>query len=63
MNAEERHLAEIQRIEMALAKTKSEHLKRDYTKHLIKLKRELEEYRNYRRNYDKNTQTLCQSPH
>lgn len=48
MNAEERHLAEIKRVEAALAKTKSENLKRDYNKYLLKLKRELEEYRNLR---------------
>lgn len=45
MNAEERHLAEIKRVEIALAKTKSEKLKRDYTKYLLQLKQELKEYR------------------
>lgn len=45
MNAEERHLAEIKRVELALRKTKSEKLKRDYTKYLLQLKRELKEYR------------------
>lgn len=47
MNAEERHLAEIERVEIALRKTKSEKLKRDYTKYLLKLKRELKEYKEF----------------
>ena len=45
MNAEERHLAEIERVEIALRKTKSEKLTRDYTKYLLRLKRELNEYK------------------
>ena len=32
-------------VEMALAKTKSEKLKRDYNKYLLQLKRELKEYK------------------
>ena len=49
MNAEERHLEEIKRLEIALKKTKNPFLKRDYEKGLIRLKEELEEYRKFRR--------------
>lgn len=44
MNARERHILEIDRIKTALIKTKSKHLKNDYTKYLKKLTKELKEY-------------------
>lgn len=46
MNGEPRaeHVAEIKRVEAALKKTTSPHLKRDYGKHLKRLWRELRDY-------------------
>lgn len=43
--AEKAHLEKIKEIETALAKTNSDCLKRDFTKNLKRLKRELKEYR------------------
>lgn len=40
-----RQIAEIERVEQALQKTRSKYLKRDYKKYLARLKRELPECR------------------
>lgn len=37
-------IAEIERVEIALLETKSPHLKRDYNKYLLKLKKEVKDY-------------------
>lgn len=37
-------IAEIERVEIALLNTKSLHLKRDYNKYLLKLKKEVKDY-------------------
>lgn len=49
MNAEQKHIAEIERIKKAIKKTNSRMLKRDYVKHLHDLEQELREYRNFRK--------------
>lgn len=49
MNAEQRHVAEIERIKEAIKKTNSRMLKRDYAKYLRDLEQELREYRNFRK--------------
>ena len=45
MNAEERQIAEIKRIQTAIEKTESWKLKKQYRKHLHRLELELHEYR------------------
>ena len=47
-DAERNHIAEIERIKVAMKKTKSNYLYNDYRKYLKKLIRELNEYRHYR---------------
>lgn len=49
MTPREKHIAEMKRLEEAIAKTRSEHLKRDYGKRLRKMRSELKEYDAYRR--------------
>lgn len=44
MTARDRHIAEINRMTDALAKTKSKHLSNDYKKGIARLKRELAEF-------------------
>lgn len=44
MTSREKHIAEINRMTDALAKTKSKHLIKDYKKGIARLKRELKEY-------------------
>ena len=45
----EKHVAEMKRLKTAIAKTKSEYLKRDYSKALKRMERELKEYDRYKR--------------
>lgn len=45
----EQFVSDMQRMEQALQNTTSPYLKRDYTKALKRMKRELEEYDNFRR--------------
>ena len=45
----EKHVAEMERLKIAIAKTKSEYLKRDYSKALKRMERELKEYDRYKR--------------
>ena len=40
----EKHVAEMKRLKTAIAKAKSEYLKRDYSKALKRMERELKEY-------------------
>lgn len=47
-NAEEAHIAEMNRLREAIKKTDSEYLKADYSKALKRMKRELKEYRRFR---------------
>lgn len=42
--ARKQHLAEIERLKIALEKTKSPHLKKDYTKAIKRKERELKQY-------------------
>lgn len=49
MTAREAHIAEMRRLEEAIAKTKSEKLQKDYGKALKRMRRELREYDAYRR--------------
>lgn len=49
MNAEQKHIAEIKRVKAAIEKTNSPMLKNDYMKYLYTLKRELKEYRRFRK--------------
>ena len=44
----EKHVAEIERLKTAIAKTKSVHLKRDYEKALKRMQKELREYDRYK---------------
>ena len=44
----EKHVAEMERLKIAIAKTKSEYLKRDYSKALKRMERELKEYDRYK---------------
>ena len=48
MNAAKRHVAEINRLKLAIDKTKSQYLKNDYSKNLKTLILELKEYCGYR---------------
>ena len=43
-----KHVAEMERLQDAIQMTDSEYLKRDYTKALKRMKRELAEYDRYR---------------
>ena len=43
-----KHVAEMERLKEAIAKTSSKHLKNDYTKALRKMQKELAEYDRYR---------------
>ena len=45
----EKHVAEMRRLQNAINKTKSEHLKRDYSKALVRMRNELLEYDRYMR--------------
>lgn len=45
----EKHVAEIRRLQNAINKTKSEHLRRDYSKALVRMQNELLEYDGYMR--------------
>lgn len=44
----EKHVAEIERLKTAIAKTKSIYLKRDYEKALKRMQKELKEYDRYK---------------
>ena len=44
----EKHVAEMERLKVAIAKTKSVHLKRDYEKALKRMSAELKEYDRYK---------------
>ena len=44
----EKHVAEMKRLKTAIAKAKSEYLKRDYSKALKRMERELKEYDRYK---------------
>lgn len=44
----EKHIKEMQRLKEALIKTKSEYLKRDYTKALKRMEKDLKEYDKYK---------------
>ena len=44
----EQHIKEIDRLNTAISKTKSEYLKNDYKKALIRMKKELKEYDKYK---------------
>lgn len=48
MKAAMRQVDEIDRVQEAIRKTKSPHLKKDYSKYLIELKRDLREYCGYK---------------
>ena len=43
-----KHIAEMERLKEAIAKTESEYLKKDYSKALKRMKKELAEYDKYR---------------
>ena len=45
----EKHVAEMERLKTAMEKTDSEYLKRDYSKALKRMERELKEYDRYKR--------------
>lgn len=45
-----KHIAEIRRLEEAIKRTNSEYLKRDYTKNLNMMKKELREYDRFKAN-------------
>lgn len=47
--ARDMHVAEMRRLQNAINKTKSEHLKRDYRKALVRMRNELLEYDRYMR--------------
>lgn len=49
MTPREKHIAEMQRLEAAIAKTRSEKLRKDYSKRLRKMSHELKIYDSYRR--------------
>ena len=44
----ERHIAEMNRLKDAIARTESEHLKNDYCKSLKRMQNELKEYDRYK---------------
>lgn len=46
--AEQKHVAEMERLKDAIARTDSKHLKKDYTKALKRMQNELKEYRRYK---------------
>ena len=46
--AEEKHIAEMNRLKDARERTTSEYLKRDYTKAIRRMQNELREYRRYK---------------
>ena len=46
--AEKEHIAEMNRIRVAMVKTKSKHLVADYSKALKRMSKELAEYRRYK---------------
>ena len=46
--AEKRHVEEMERLKIAIVKTDSKCLKRDYTKALRRMENELKEYRRYK---------------
>lgn len=48
MNAEKRHIAEMERLKEAMRNTNSQYLKRDYRKKLKKMEAELREYRKWK---------------
>lgn len=48
MSPREKHIEEIHRLEEAYEKTKSNMLKRDYGKAILRMKKELDEYDAYR---------------
>lgn len=52
MSPREQHISEMRRLEAAIAKTKSEILKRDYGKALKRMRHELKIYDSLRRNHD-----------
>ncbi len=52
--AELNQITEINRVEDALKRTESKTLKRDYNKYLLRLKKELSEYRRYKYGETKN---------
>ena len=47
--ARDMHVAAMRRLQNAINKTKSEHLKRDYSKALVRMRNELLEYDRYMR--------------
>lgn len=47
--AEMKHIEEIKRLEEAVGKTNSEYLRNDYMKAIKRMKRELKEYRRFKR--------------
>ena len=49
MTPREKHVQEMQRLAMAIRKTKSDQLKQQYTKRLRKMSHELKIYDSYRR--------------
>jgi len=49
MTPREQHIAEMQRLEEAIAKTKSDKLRKDYGKRLNRMRHELKQYDAYRR--------------
>lgn len=46
--AEQAHIAEMERIKVAMEKTDSHYLKRDYAKALRRMQNELKEYRRFK---------------
>ena len=52
MTPREKHVEEMRRLAMAIRKTSSPQLKRDYTKRLRKMSHELKIYDSYRRKDD-----------
>ena len=52
--AELNQITEINRVKDALTRTESKFLKRDYEKHLLRLRNELAEYRRYKYGTTKN---------
>ena len=49
----EKHIQEMERLKAAIEKTKSPKLKRDYTKALNEMKRELKDYDRFKTNTQK----------
>lgn len=52
--AEKAHVKEIERVKLAIEKTKSKYLIADYNKYLSTLEKELSEYRRYKYGKTKN---------